>query len=80
MPSHTACSLDILRLPGLQVGVEDAHLKGRVRMTLRPLLNRMPVVGAVQVSGNSPPEAVHWVGCAHSNKIVVAVAAGHRPT
>ena len=36
-------------LPGLQVGVEDAHLQGRVRMTLRPLLKRVPVVGAIQV-------------------------------
>lgn len=32
-----------------QVGVEDAMLKGRMRVTLRPLLNRVPVVGAVQV-------------------------------
>jgi hypothetical protein len=37
--------------------VEDASLKGRVRTTLRPLLRRVPVVGAVQVTlpGGSPP-------------------------
>ena len=34
----------------LQVGVEDAMLKGRVRITLRPLLYRIPVVGAIQAS------------------------------
>lgn len=31
-----------------QVGVEKAMLKGRLRLTLRPLLKRVPVVGAVQ--------------------------------
>ncbi|PRW58761.1 DNA polymerase kappa [Chlorella sorokiniana] len=38
------------------VGVEDAMLKGRVRVTLRPLLYRIPVVGAVQVSLVEQPE------------------------
>ena len=32
------------------VGVEEAALRGRLRLTLRPLLGRLPVVGAVQVS------------------------------
>lgn len=36
--------------PPLQVGVEDAMLRGRVRVTLRPLLYRVPVVGAIQAS------------------------------
>lgn len=38
------------------VGVEDAKLKGRVRVTLRPLLMRVPVVGAMQVSLLEAPE------------------------
>ena len=32
-----------------QVGVEEAAMRGRLRLTLRPLLDRVPVVGAVQV-------------------------------
>ncbi|KAL4421096.1 hypothetical protein ABPG77_009623 [Micractinium sp. CCAP 211/92] len=38
------------------VGVEDAVLKGRLRVTLRPLLKRVPVIGAVQVSFVELPE------------------------
>ncbi|KAI3438809.1 hypothetical protein D9Q98_001226 [Chlorella vulgaris] len=38
------------------VGVEDAMLKGRVRLTLRPLLTRVPVIGAVQVALTEQPE------------------------
>ncbi|KAL4425484.1 hypothetical protein ABPG75_009500 [Micractinium tetrahymenae] len=38
------------------VGVEDAMLKGSIRVTLRPLLRRVPVVGAVQVSFVQMPE------------------------
>ena len=33
----------------LQVGVQEATFKGRVRLTMRPLLNVLPVVGAIQV-------------------------------
>lgn len=36
---------------GPQVGVENAKLRGRIRVTMRPLLRRVPVVGAVQVGG-----------------------------
>lgn len=38
------------------MGVEDAKLRGRLRVTLRPLLRRVPVVGAVQVSLVEQPE------------------------
>jgi Ca2+-dependent lipid-binding protein len=31
-------------------------LKGRVRLTLRPLLTRVPVIGAVQVALTEQPE------------------------
>ncbi|PSC76727.1 Extended synaptotagmin-3 [Micractinium conductrix] len=38
------------------VGVEDASLRGSVRLVMRPLLKRVPVVGGVQVSLVRPPE------------------------
>ncbi|EFN57550.1 hypothetical protein CHLNCDRAFT_143184 [Chlorella variabilis] len=38
------------------VGVENAKLRGRIRVTMRPLLRRVPVVGAVQVSLVEQPE------------------------
>jgi len=33
----------------LQVGVEKVTLNGRVRMTLKPLMDEMPIVAAMQV-------------------------------
>lgn len=32
-----------------QVGVEKISLNGRVRMTLKPLMDEMPIVAAIQV-------------------------------
>lgn len=33
----------------LQVGVEKITLNGRMRMTLKPLMDDMPIVAAIQV-------------------------------
>lgn len=35
---------------GWQVGLEDLFVRGRVRVTARPLLERLPCVSAIQVS------------------------------
>ena len=35
---------------GVQVGVEKVTLNGRVRLTLKPLMDDMPIVAAIQVS------------------------------
>lgn len=33
----------------MQVGVEKVTLNGRMRMTLKPLMDEMPIVAAIQV-------------------------------
>jgi hypothetical protein len=33
----------------LKVGMEDANVSGKMRVTMRPLLDRTPVVGAMKV-------------------------------
>lgn len=35
---------------GVQVGVEKVTLNGRIRLTLKPLMDDMPIVAAIQVS------------------------------
>ena len=35
---------------GVQVGVEKVTLNGRIRLTLKPLMDEMPIVAAIQVS------------------------------
>lgn len=35
---------------GMRVGVSDINIHGRVRLALRPLLNKTPVVGGVKVT------------------------------
>ena len=35
--------------PHVQVGVEKVTLNGRVRITLKPLMDEMPIVAAMQV-------------------------------
>ena len=35
---------------GVQVGVEKVTLNGRIRLTLKPLMDEMPIVAATQVS------------------------------
>ena len=42
-------SIEGVEVSLVQAGVEDISIAGVVRMTLRPLLQRPPVVGAVQV-------------------------------
>lgn len=37
-----------------QLGVEDLRVSARVRVAMRPLLRRLPIVGAVQVGGGCP--------------------------
>ena len=39
----TSCTL------GAQIGVERVIVSGRVRVFLKPLLDSMPIIGAVQV-------------------------------
>lgn len=34
----------------MQVGVEKLTLNGRIRLTLKPLMDEMPIVAAMQVS------------------------------
>ena len=40
----------------MRVGVTNFYFQGRVRASLHPLLNKMPVVGAVKVWGFSSSE------------------------
>ena len=44
----------------LQVGVEKVTLNGRVRITLKPLMDEMPIVAAMQV------RPFHWHLLMHS--------------
>ena len=59
---------DALRLlMRLRVSLRDAWVRAGVRITLRPLLHRLPVVGAVQVQrgsegGGQRGEAAGWAG------------------
>lgn len=41
-----------------QASVEDIIISGRVRVVLKPLLDRLPLVGAVQV-----PVLAHLLSC-----------------
>ena len=34
---------------GMRVGVSDLYIRGRLRISLKPLMSQMPVVGAVKV-------------------------------
>lgn len=43
-------------LMSLTVSVTDLKLKGRARLTLRPLLERMPVVGGTRIALIRPPD------------------------
>lgn len=43
-------------LMSMMVGVEDVSLKGTIRMALRPLYHRLPIVGAMQVSFLEAPD------------------------
>ena len=54
---------------GVQVGVEKVTLNGRVRMTLKPLMDEMPIVAAIQVGTMSK---LVWV--------VACCMGGHRPS
>ena len=45
----------------MQVGVEDIKVNARLRVALRPLLRRVPIVGAVQVGG-SRHALLGWAG------------------
>ena len=40
----------ISKLLGMKVGVADLFFKGNVRIALKPLLDRIPLVGAAKVS------------------------------
>lgn len=50
---------------GVQVGVEKVTLNGRIRLTLKPLMDDMPIVAAIQVS----PQLwlAHMVPCKAKN-------------
>lgn len=37
-----------------QAGVKRLHVKGRIRITFDPLVDHLPVIGAVKVMPNSP--------------------------
>ncbi|EIE19981.1 hypothetical protein COCSUDRAFT_44371 [Coccomyxa subellipsoidea C-169] len=41
---------------GMRVGVSDINLHGRVRINMRPLMAKLPIVGGVQVSLVDPPD------------------------
>ena len=38
----------------LQAGIEKLHIKGRIRVTFDPLVDRLPVIGAVKVTAVFP--------------------------
>ncbi|KAK9812293.1 hypothetical protein WJX73_010507 [Symbiochloris irregularis] len=40
----------------MRAGVSDLYISGRVRISMSPLLNRLPVVGALQISLVAQPE------------------------
>lgn len=49
----------------MQVCMQRLIINGRMRVTLSPLLNEMPIVGAAQISLVSMPDfrlASHWHG------------------
>lgn len=46
----------LAKLLTMTVGIEDATLKGTIRMALRPLLTRVPIIGALQISFIELPE------------------------
>jgi len=48
------CDID-LKAKALKVGVEKVQMRGRVSVILCPLLDRMPIVSAAQVSFVNPP-------------------------
>lgn len=50
-----ALETQLARLMTMKVGIEDCWLQGRVRIALRPLLWRIPIVGAAQVSFTRMP-------------------------
>ena len=39
----------IARFLGMRAGVCDLYIRGRLRITLKPLMGQMPVIGAVKV-------------------------------
>ena len=45
----------LFRVAGVDVGVSHVQFKGEVSLLLRPLINRLPIVGAVQVYFCNPP-------------------------
>ena len=46
----------LAKLFTMRIGVEDSSVKGTVQLALRPLLYRLPIVGAVQVGFTEMPE------------------------
>ena len=39
----------------MQAGIEKLHVEGRIRITFDPLVDKLPVIGAVKVSENASP-------------------------
>ncbi|CAL5226034.1 g8845 [Coccomyxa viridis] len=40
----------VARFLGMRAGVSDLYIRGRLRISLKPLMSQMPVVGAIKVS------------------------------
>lgn len=45
-----------MRYAGIVFGVQDTQVKGRVEVLFRPLINRIPLIGAVQVAFINRPQ------------------------
>jgi len=39
-----------------QAGIEKLHVEGRIRITFDPLVDKLPVIGAVKVNENESPQ------------------------
>jgi hypothetical protein len=59
------------RFLGMRVGVADINLRGRVRLAMKPLLNKVPIIGAVKVQGST---ILHWLSCLLAIFFVIFIA------
>ena len=52
---HILLLMMLYRSVFMQAGIEKLHVEGRIRITFDPLVDKLPVIGAVKVSENESP-------------------------
>jgi len=52
---HILLLMTFYRSVFMQAGIEKLHVEGRIRITFDPLVDKLPVIGAVKVRYNESP-------------------------